>query len=290
MTMAQQDLFIDSKVEEVTPQQAALWLEAANIRNRPLQMTRCQAIAGAISRGEWWLNGDAIRFCTSGQLLDGQHRLQAIVLAGKPVKTLVVRGLHPDSFTTIDTNCKSRTAADVLSLAGMKNCNVLASTARLAFGYHKYGNPYETAGEKAPSVDQVMEQAMRPEIQAATNAVISYKWCKKYLALGVSAFCFYAFHQYRPDHAVTFFEKLETGAGLEDGSPILQLRDRLVMDNNSTARLPAMVKAAFVFKAWRLYLLGANVTYLKSPVTKGVSLRAVFAMERLGNEGSGDRR
>lgn len=283
--MAQRDLFIDAQVEEITPQQAALWLEVANKRNRPLHMTRCVALAGAIKRGEWWLNGDAIRFCTSGQLLDGQHRLQAIVIAGQSVRTLVVRGLHPDSFTTIDTNCKSRTAADVLALAGMKNSVVLASAARLALSYEKYGQPFETAGDKAPSVDQVMEFAMRPELQAACAAVISHKWCKKYLALGLTTFCYYAFQAYRPDHADTFFSKLETGIGLEDGSPILQVRERMVMDNTATAKMTSVVKCAFVFKAWRLYLLGANVQYLKNPVTGGVSMRQVFAMERLGNEG-----
>lgn len=282
MTMAQQDLFIDSKVEEITPQQAALWLEGANKRNRPLNHARAQALASAIQRGEWWLNGDAIRFCTSGQLLDGQHRLQAIVYAGQAVRTLVVRGLHPDSFTTIDTNRKSRNLSDTIALAGIANYTQLSSVARYMHSWETYGIPFEAKGEKLASVDQLMPYAQRRDLQDATRTVANAKWCKKYIGVGLMGFCYAAFKSYRPEHADAFLAKLESGSGLEEGSPVLALRNRLMMDKTGHTRVLATVKGAMVFKAWRLYLLGANVQSFKNPVVKGVHLRELFKMERSG--------
>lgn len=280
--MAQQDLFIDSTVEEITPQQAALWLEGANIRNRPLNHARAQALAAAIKRGEWWLNGDAIRFCTSGQLLDGQHRLQAIVYAGQSVKTLVVRGLHPDSFTTIDTNRKSRNLSDTIALAGIANYNQLSTVARFAHSYETYGNPFEAKGEKMASVDQLMAYAQRRDLQDATRVAANAQWCKKYIGVGLAGFCYAVFKAYRPDHADGFMAKLDSGVGLEEGSPVLALRNRLMLEKAGSSRLLATAKAAMIFKAWRLYLLGANVTSFKNPVLPGANMRELFKMERAG--------
>lgn len=285
MNMAQPDLFIQSEVETITPMKAAMWLEGANLRNRPLNMGRAKVIAAAIVRGEWALNGAAIRFCTNGQLLDGQHRLQAIVLAGQPVRSLVVRGLSPETFHTIDTNCKSRTMSDVMALAGHKSANVTAAAARLAYSYETYGNPYEAKGEKAATVEQVMAMADTPAMRAAINATISFKWCKKYLSMSLVTFAYYAFDKYRPEHADGFFAKLESGIGLEAGSPILLLRDKLMVERGNIMRETQVSKAALLFKCWRLYLLGSNVTKLVNPLAltgrnKTTNQKDLFAMER----------
>lgn len=281
MTMAQQDLFIESGVEEITPQQAALWLEGANLHNRPLQMERAKAICGAILRGEWTLNGDAIRFCTNGQLIDGQHRLQGIVLACKPVKSLVVRGLAPNSFATIDTNRTVRSGRDVLALSGIQNYSIAAGAARLMHYWELTGNPYDNRAERNPSAQQLVDIASRPGFATAAGRVYSLRWCKRFLGPALASFALYAFGQYREEHADQFFAKLETGIGLEEGSPILLLRERLI-NVGTQDRMKAVAKAALLFKAWRLYLLGANVRQLKLVFSKGTPMKEHFSMERRG--------
>lgn len=287
MTMAQTDLFIDSKVEEITPQQAALWLEGANTHNRPMKYDRAVALAGAITRGEWVLNGDALRFCTNGQLLDGQHRLQAIVIAGKPVQSLVVRGLPPSSFTTIDTNRVLRTPRDVVALAGVANYNIVAPAARLLGNWSLYGNPYELSQDKTLTADVVLQYAQTPGLAELAQKALAMRWCRKYLGSALTLFAMYAFGQYRPEHAEKFFSKLETGLGLEEGSPIPLLRDRMTVTNVGYGRMTPTTRAILLFKCWRLYLLGVNSRQLKVVIQKGQPLREHFVMEKR-NEGPHD--
>lgn len=277
--MAQMDLLIETSIEEVTPMQAALWLELNN-HNRPMQYERAVALAGAIKRGEWAVNGDAIRFSTAGKLLDGQHRLQAIVLAGVPVKTLIVRGLAPDSFATIDTNRNVRTARDVMALSGVLNYSVVAPMARLMYAYETSGNPYESSTEKTPSAEQLLAIAQRPGFAPMANRVLSARWCKKFVGTGLTGFAMYVFGQYRDEHAQAFFRKLETGIGLEAGSPILLLRDRLINNIGAHERLRPLSKAAYLFKAFRLYLLGVEVRQLKLTFAKHIPLKDHFVLEQ----------
>ncbi len=112
----------------ITPKMAADMLKM-NTRNRPLSKGRVTTIKRAIENGEWKLNGDAIRFSTTGVLLDGQTRLSAIVESDRAVESLVVTGLPDDVFGTIDINGSARTAADVLAIKKIPNYKLVASIA-----------------------------------------------------------------------------------------------------------------------------------------------------------------
>jgi hypothetical protein len=74
------------------------------------------------------VTGEAIKFSTSGELIDGQHRLQAIIESGKPQWLLVIRGLDPATKAVIDTGAP-RTAGDALKLVGLGGSNVFAVAA-----------------------------------------------------------------------------------------------------------------------------------------------------------------
>ena len=64
-------------VKTITPAQAKKLLER-NTNNRPVSKPHVKFLCGVIRRGEWKLNGDAIRF-NSERLVDGQHRLAACI-------------------------------------------------------------------------------------------------------------------------------------------------------------------------------------------------------------------
>lgn len=118
------------EVETITPELAKEYLKG-NTNNRSLRAHHVANIARDIVSGNWRLNGDAIRFNCDGQLLDGQHRLSAIVRAGQPVKTVVARGIERSAVVTIDAGAK-RTAGDQLSLRGVKGANSTATAVRYA--------------------------------------------------------------------------------------------------------------------------------------------------------------
>lgn len=85
----------------VTPGQAQLWLDDA-ARNRKLNQARIAKYADAMSRGDWLITSQGIAFDEQGQLIDGQHRLTAIVRADVPVTLLVITTQSSRSQLVLD--------------------------------------------------------------------------------------------------------------------------------------------------------------------------------------------
>ena len=98
----------------VTPALATEWLRS-NLKNRPMRATRVASFAEQMAKGRWVLTTDAIGFDTSGRLLNGQHRLSAIVQSGVAVHMVVAHDLPPESMDAIDLGLK-RTLGDILRL------------------------------------------------------------------------------------------------------------------------------------------------------------------------------
>src|SRR4051794_31155207 len=114
MTAEPQTVTPTTSIEDVTPAVAADML-AANTKNRTLRRTLVDVYAADMAKGNWQFTGEAVKISTDGVLLDGQHRLEAIVQAGVTVPMLVVRGLPRATQDVMDSGAK-RSAADALRL------------------------------------------------------------------------------------------------------------------------------------------------------------------------------
>lgn len=99
---------------QVTPTMASQWLER-NVGNRHLRGAASADLAAAMLRGEWQTTHQGVAFSKSGKLIDGQHRLEAIVKAKVDIELLVVTGLEEEAFSVIDVHIK-RTLADTTRL------------------------------------------------------------------------------------------------------------------------------------------------------------------------------
>lgn len=86
----------------VTPEMATEWLKA-NRSNRHVNKNGVARASAAIKSGRWKFNGQTVIFSVTWRLLDGQHRLMAIVEAGIAVEVLVWTGITDDAMVTIDT-------------------------------------------------------------------------------------------------------------------------------------------------------------------------------------------
>lgn len=113
--------------ETIDRTQARIYLEENDI-NRSMRPRVVNAYAGDMQRGEWMVTGETIKFSKTGELLDGQHRLQAIYESGFAQRLLVVRGLEPATRTVIDTGAP-RSAADALRMLGLGGPNTMAVAA-----------------------------------------------------------------------------------------------------------------------------------------------------------------
>lgn len=254
-----------AKLQTITPQDAKNML-MSNVGNRPVRSrTLVKKISRAISAGKWAINGATIRISKQGRVLDGQHRLNAIVDSGVAVQTFVIYGLDDDCFHTIDTDQATRTTSDVFAIRGEKNYTALAAALRLAYLWIETGDPYSSNANVSPSpwqLESLFDSI--PSIERSVDlACTKYRPVTKLISKSPIAFCHYAFSVDYADEADSFFDRLSTGVGLAEKSPILLLRERLIDSRSSKETMTARYKMALVFKAFRLYKDGALITYLR---------------------------
>lgn len=83
-------------VEKITPERARFYLAKNTSNYRKMNRNKVLMYARDMRSGKWQENGESIKFNKTGKLVDGQHRLQAIVESGVPVKMMVVTDVDED--------------------------------------------------------------------------------------------------------------------------------------------------------------------------------------------------
>lgn len=251
---------IEAQIETITPDKAALLLQG-NTENRRVLSRVVDKYAAAMSRGEWVLNGEGIQIAHNGRLLNGQHRLLACIKAGANFPCLVVRGVDPAAFSTMDDVAR-RSMSDVLSIEGEAYQTALAGALRYLFLIEKTGSPI--GGRIVPSHQELLSTLdANPGIRDDAKWIGTRKWCKSFLTPTASVFMRYWF-RCDDDSAELFFEGLEYGSNLKVGNPVLLLRDRLIDDKSRRAeRMKTQYKLALTFKAYRAFRDGRTLKSLR---------------------------
>lgn len=101
---------MDIRVVNITPEMAKKWLEHGNNKNRKMSKPKVAALAKEMRSGNWKLTHQGIAFDSTGRLLDGQHRLQAIIDAKATVEIVVSKGMDPSSMLAVDLGVRRRRA------------------------------------------------------------------------------------------------------------------------------------------------------------------------------------
>lgn len=254
-----------ARVEQVGPEAAAAMLKQAR-PNRNVQDARVARWAEAMRRGEWRLTGEPIQIDSEGYLINGEHRLKAIVLSGETVPLLVVVGVAPEAQSVIDTG-KARNLSDVLQLRGEANATALAGALKRVWAYEEIGIPQteSTNLNLGPTTRQTLDVLERHPAVRDTVAESKGKGQKR-AALGPAIYGSVRYLTGLADQedSEEFFGRLTDGAGLEPGSPILVLRERLLASAiNPTQRLRPLVKARFLVRTWNAHVSGESMQKLQ---------------------------
>ncbi len=106
-----------SIILDITPSMAEVWLMERNPHNRRVVEAHAERMAGEMKAGRWRLTHQGIAFDTNGVLIDGQHRLWAIVLSGCTVPMRLFFNEPIESLGAIDV-VRARTNDEVITLAG----------------------------------------------------------------------------------------------------------------------------------------------------------------------------
>jgi hypothetical protein len=102
---------MESTIKRITPEVAKAMLER-NTENRSVRKAWVTYLARQMSGGHWKPTADGIAIRKDGVIMNGQHRLLAIVQSGVAVDLLVVTGFDKESFLVMDRGA-GRTIADV---------------------------------------------------------------------------------------------------------------------------------------------------------------------------------
>lgn len=235
-----------------------------NQTNRAVRQRRVEQYAHDMRAGRWDMNGETVKFTKDGRLLDGQHRLWAIVeCAGEvAVDMLTVYGLDEDVMPTIDTGAV-RGFSDVAKIDGYGNSTILSPTVKWVWWYEHvrqvavYRAAVATHGELLECLEENKDLTMR------IAELTKYKKVRKLLRPGVLGFVYTYAYRTDPEKAVEFLESLENGIGMEAKSPTHLLRERLMGNQMASAKMPPEDVCAITIKAWNAFLNNRRINVLR---------------------------
>lgn len=246
---------MQAQVVIITPEQAQKWLDQNTANNRRVSELHVDYLSGEMTAGQWKLNGEAIKF-NGTSLIDGQHRLHAVIQSGKTIESLVIRNLPNEVFDTLDTGRK-RSAGDVLSMVGISNSAVLGSAASWIVRVQK---GIVSSKRKRPSPQHIKRVVLdNPEIM---NSVHFQFHMRRVVSPGIMVATHFLFSQ--KDKALTeqMFESLRTGQIISKDHPFTHLRERLLQHAISRAKLPGEDIIALFIKAWNYARQGVEIKTL----------------------------
>lgn len=213
---------------DVTPEIAQRWLEN-NFRNRPIAEDVVAAYARDMTNGIWVPTHQGVAFNDQDALIDGQHRLHAIVRCGKTVRMMVTFGLPSKiegaEMTTMDAVDRGRTrsVADQLKIQhGLKDGTAIAAICS-SLGCICYGHR-----TRRLSVGQTLE--IFRAFEEPVKRVIAGR-AKEHGLRATGVLAGFAFAIAASAGASVVFQRLNDGRKLPPKSPTKLLRDFLTSDD-----------------------------------------------------------
>lgn len=240
----------EPKVErlQVTPDMAIQWLEKHNTNNRKVSDKHVQRLARDMVEGKWVLTHNGIAFGPDGTLLDGQHRLWAIIESGRTVEMYVWRDMDPQAMMAIDSG-KGRSLTDILNIAGDNGDVSHYAMAALRAMLGGFGNPATLSPAEA-------SDALRRHRDAITFAttnlpiVTSARGVNTAITRAVVARAYYS-----TDRAMLkdFCRKLTTGIVTSGDEGVIVLLRQHLQENRGgsyTSRMQRYGKVQRALSAW----------------------------------------
>lgn len=268
---------VSSKAEVITPLIATEYL-SRNINNRPLTKNQVKFYARQMSEGKWRINGEAICFDKDGNLINGQHRLSAVVEAGVPIASIVARGIDKEAFATYDSGM-NRKISDVFALKSIPNATSVSSIVNKYVMLKKSGasvtsnmngmiNAKWGASSRLTKQEVLEEYFSDPDLfQDIQRFAVSCYTRLRILLVGViGSYVAYLVRDRHHDMAKVceFFTMLTTESSF-DNTMIAALRSRLIKNQmtNPNMRMNSTYVQQLIIKTWNAFIKGRSIKFLK---------------------------
>jgi hypothetical protein len=248
---------------KVGPDLAREWLSDFNTHNRPIREKKVVEYSRDMIAGDWEFNGVPILFGKDGALLDGQHRLRAIMRADVTLDIVVIRGLEAKAQQTVDIGA-TRTTGDILALRGEANGSVLASIARRTLRYDSAIDPEyravlnPTQAEIINYLDANRSLHRAAEVYGRARVVP--------VAPSVIASAYHIASRIDTEEAELFFvTQVIDCVKLEEGDPALALLRRFQRESVGSRPMPPDEAFRYAIHAWNGFRSRKRMTKIQAP-------------------------
>lgn len=263
-----------AQIEIITPAAAKNFLEK-NTTNRKVSLATVDRYAADMKADRWANNGQGIVVALDGELLDGQHRMLAIIASQKSIGMLVVRGAPKESFVTMDTG-KPRSLSDLLSIQGYDHTNTLATAARSAYNY--IGGVQQGYPVTKAALDDFIQA--HPHTQTAASMVSKYAKLKQRGPFASVVFL----GSYRGnlnDEAESFLDGVNYGEGMRRGDPRHTLREWILAERlRGRGQLRNDAAFAAIGRAWNAWAAGKELAVIKGVAKPTLMSLNIFGFDR----------
>jgi len=249
---------ITFNLTEITPDIASAWLQTLNTNNRRINARRVGAMAHDMTQGSWKVTPDLIAFDCRNVLVNGQHRLAAIVESGVTIELWVMSGLPVDSFEVTD-DVRRRSLVDYLVINGVPRATNISGLVSRIDVYRKCGDLRSptslSVASRATTTDLIklfhtLDLDHLVEACRAGERLADACRCAK----GGAVFASWLLWQVDADDLEHFIKEVQSGTGHG-----MVLRETMMRDRASgrpTYSKDAQVSAAYVIKAWNAWRSG----------------------------------
>lgn len=231
---------------DVTPELAEFWL-TQNQSNRNIRRDIWKAYARDMAAGAWKLTAEPVKISPAGKLLDGQHRLHAIVNSGATVQMFVAYDVPEDAQAAMDSGSK-RTASDALALRGDSQTSLVAATARIALGVayspDSIGRYTATHAEIMAWVDD------HPDVFDAAAFISNINSRVKGCRPSMATYALLMLSQIDRDQAYAFWSAVADQVGDYPGDPVVALARRFSEAYREREQLSYSAQLSMIYRAW----------------------------------------
>jgi hypothetical protein len=252
----------------ITPEIAKGFL-ARNVNNRNLSNNHAQWFARIIEQGDWDPNnGETIKFSKTGNLLDGQHRLEGIVLSNTSVVMEVKFNLDETSQQTMDVG-RVRKIGDQLAVTGEVNGARLAAAIRWTYAIANGVTAYKLSSTEAVNFLKAhpnLRDSVRRVREAQGKAQVPITIPSLMMAVHFIA-CEALREQ---DRAEAFVNVFASGHREYEGDPAHIAREYLAGAKLKRVSLSQAVQLEVLIHAWNLFRAGKAVKVLRAPTNPSI--------------------
>ena len=246
----------------ITPAMAESILNK-NTFNRPLRAGVVEKYMRDMLAGKWRKNGSTIVLTVDGTLLDGQHRLFAIVEAAchdknfRGVEIIIVRDADMSALPTIDTGL-ARTFADFKKLEASGTGHVfpyadqVSAVLRLVYWYNNQWPRIQvrTARVSHQELDDLLQK--NPTIPELVGEVGASDKLRRLRSASTTAFVYAMAARQHPNEARAWLDVLKTGDG-EKTHPAMVLRQQLIDKALAGKVLDPPTRLVWTIKSWNAF-------------------------------------